>query len=108
MLSQPNPQKILIIKLRKLGDVLSTTPVIRQLKKKYPNAHLTFLTEPLGAQVYQHSSYINQLWILNRHASFIEFVKLCNKVYSAKFDLVINLYDHAKNLTNYLNINHNS
>lgn len=90
------PKRILIIKLKKLGDVIGTTAVTRQIRELYPEAEITFLTEPLGAQVYENSSHINHLWILNRKPSFIEYSKLCFKVYKNKFDLVIDLYDHHK------------
>ena len=90
------PQNILIIKLKKLGDVIGTTAVTRQIRKLYPDAQITFLTEPLGAQVYENSSHINTLWVLNRKPSFTEYLNFCLKVYKSKFDLVIDLYDHPK------------
>jgi len=90
------PKKILIIKLKKLGDVLTTTPITRQLRNLYPNAEIVFLAEPLGAQVYEQSVNINDVWILNRKPSVLEYIKLCFKVYKANFDVVIDLYDHNK------------
>lgn len=90
------PKKILLIKLRKLGDVLSTTPVARQLRNLYPDAEITFLTEPLGANVYKHSTYIDHLLILSRKPSWVEYVKMIFKVTRSNFDLVIDFYDHNK------------
>ncbi len=94
--SKFKPKKILIIKLKKLGDVLTTTPTARQLRNLYPNANITFLAEPLGAQVYKQSVNINNVWVLNRKPSVLEYIKLCFKVYKANFDVVIDLYDHNK------------
>jgi len=42
---KPRGKKILIIKLAAIGDVLRTTPVLSALKKKYPQSHLTWLSE---------------------------------------------------------------
>ena len=44
------PKKILVIMLRRIGDVILTTPAVRALKKRFPDASLHFLTEPPGAE----------------------------------------------------------
>jgi ADP-heptose:LPS heptosyltransferase len=38
-------KRILIIKLAAMGDVLRTTPLLRGLRRKYPECHITWLTE---------------------------------------------------------------
>ncbi len=91
-----SPQKILIIKLRKLGDVLLTTPLVRQTRAIYPNAQITFLSEPLGSQVFLNSSKVDRVWQFKRNLSAIEYIKFCFKVYKEHFDLVIDLYGHNK------------
>jgi len=40
----PITQKILIVKLGAMGDVLRTTALLHPLKKKYPESHITWLT----------------------------------------------------------------
>lgn len=96
MKADHNPKKILILKLRKLGDVLLTTPAIRQLNKLYPQAEITIITEPLGAQVFKNSSSVNRVWIIHRNPTTIDFIKLCYKVYKERFDIVIDFYHHNK------------
>lgn len=41
---EPLKERILIIKLGAAGDVIRTTPLLRCLKKEYPNAEITWLT----------------------------------------------------------------
>ena len=43
--------KILIIQLRRIGDVIVTTPVIDVLRPHFPDARLEFLVEPAAAPV---------------------------------------------------------
>ena len=43
--------KILLVRLRLIGDVVFTTPIIRALRRRYPDAHLTYLVEPAAAPV---------------------------------------------------------
>ncbi|MCA8831197.1 glycosyltransferase family 9 protein [Hymenobacter pini] len=40
----PTQQRILIIKLGAIGDVIRTTPLLRRLRQEYPNARITWLT----------------------------------------------------------------
>ncbi|HET8761763.1 MAG TPA: putative lipopolysaccharide heptosyltransferase III, partial [Nitrospiria bacterium] len=38
--------RVLIIKLRHIGDVLLTVPTIRAVRERFPNAHITALVLP--------------------------------------------------------------
>lgn len=41
----PTDTRILIIKLGAIGDVIRTTPILRRLRREFPHAHLTWLTD---------------------------------------------------------------
>jgi ADP-heptose:LPS heptosyltransferase len=47
----PLKEKILLIKLGARGDVLRTTPLVAGLRKRYPEAHLTWLTSPEAGEL---------------------------------------------------------
>lgn len=44
------PRRILVIQLRRIGDVILTVPAVRALKNRYPAAEVDFLVEEPGAQ----------------------------------------------------------
>lgn len=44
------PRSILVVQLRRLGDVILTTPALEALKSRYPAATLDFLVERPGAE----------------------------------------------------------
>lgn len=44
------PKSILVVQLRRLGDVILTTPALEALKKRFPGAKLDFLVEAPGAE----------------------------------------------------------
>ena len=39
---------ILLIRLRMIGDVVFTTPAIRALRRRFPDARITYLVEDAG------------------------------------------------------------
>jgi lipopolysaccharide heptosyltransferase II len=47
-------QRVLVIRLDNLGDVLMTTPALAALRERLPEAHLTLLASPSGAMAAPH------------------------------------------------------
>ncbi len=58
---QPQGKKVLIIKLSAVGDVLRTTPLLRGLKRKYPNSHITWLTLKESLDLLKGNNFIDRL-----------------------------------------------
>jgi ADP-heptose:LPS heptosyltransferase len=61
---------ILVIQLKRLGDVILTTPALSELRKLYPQARITLLLDHHSAAVAPAIVDVNEVWIYNRHASF--------------------------------------
>jgi lipopolysaccharide heptosyltransferase I len=59
-------QKILLIKLSAVGDVVHTIPVLNKLRRRYPTARLDWLATPPIAELLRHNSAISNV---------IEFVR---------------------------------
>lgn len=54
-------KKILILNLARLGDLIQTAPLMEGLKKKYPDSHLTILTNVKFHQVCRHIPVIDEV-----------------------------------------------
>jgi len=59
---------MLVIRLRAFGDTILTTPVLRSLKKAYPEARLDVLVEPGMAPLLSGLSYVDGLVLFDRPA----------------------------------------
>ena len=59
--------KILLVRLRLIGDVVFTTPLLGGLKRQFPDAQLTYLVEPSAAPVLQGNPHIHDLIVVPRH-----------------------------------------
>ncbi len=57
--------RILIIKLGALGDVLRTTSILHGLKRKFPECHITWLTESPSLQLLSNIPQIDRLLSFN-------------------------------------------
>jgi len=53
--------KILIIQTAKIGDLICSTPVFREVKKKYPNSYLAVLVLSLTKGVIENNPYIDEI-----------------------------------------------
>ena len=87
--------KILLIRLRLIGDVIFTTPIPRALKRVFPDAHLTYLVEPAAAPVVAHTPSVDDVMIVPRRRGAQRIVddgKLAWRLRQRRFDLVLDLH----------------
>lgn len=59
----PDPRSILVIQLRRIGDVLLTTPALAALKDRYPCASIDFLVEPPSHEVLEGNPHLREIII---------------------------------------------
>lgn len=88
-------RKILIIKLKGIGDVVLSTIVFNNLLKDFPNAKIDFLTESPGLPVLENLNFINKIFLLKKY-SFIEIIKLYFEIFFKRYDLVLDLYSNPR------------
>jgi lipopolysaccharide heptosyltransferase II len=55
------PRKILLIRLRLIGDVVLTTPAIRAIRRACPDAHLAYLVEPHASAVVAGNPHLDEV-----------------------------------------------
>ena len=55
---------ILLIRLRMIGDVVFTTPAIRALRRRYPDARISYLVEDAAAPVVQGNPHLDEVLVI--------------------------------------------
>ena len=88
--------KFLLIQLRRIGDVLMTTPAIRLLRESYPDADLTFLTESPSDQVLNENPNLQEILLYRKPESIAESLRYFLNLRSRKFDCVIDFYGNPR------------
>jgi ADP-heptose:LPS heptosyltransferase len=53
--------RLLLMHLEDMGDVVVTTPAIRAARRAFPNARIDFLTGKAGVSVLQHNPYLDSI-----------------------------------------------
>src|SRR5688572_17155219 len=87
--------KVLLVRLRLIGDVVFTTPVIRAVRRHLPDAHLTYLVEPPAAPVLQANPHLDALVIAPRRrgaARLRDDLTIARRLRREQFDVAIDLH----------------
>jgi heptosyltransferase-3 len=84
------PKRILVIATRRIGDVLLTTPLIRSLKSKWPNAILDVLVFEKTQDILFGNPDINNIITIAERPSFISHLKLLKKLWR-KYNLSVSV-----------------
>lgn len=98
------PKKILIIRTDRIGDVILSTPVIKNLRNAYPNAHIAFMLRPYTKEIAENNPYLNEVIIYdknNKHKSILSSIKFCLWLHKKKFDIafILNPTNRANLIT---------
>ena len=85
-------KNILIIQTAFLGDVILTTPLIINTKKRFPESRVTVLTTPQGSQILEGIDEIDEIIAYDKKGEdrgLIPFFSLLKRLREAHFDLCI-------------------
>ena len=87
--------KILLIRPRLIGDVVFTTPAVRAIRRRFPDAWIAYLVEPDAAPVVRANPHLNEVIIAQRGRGWRRLsddVALAWRLRALRFDLAIDLH----------------
>jgi lipopolysaccharide heptosyltransferase II len=87
--------KILLIRLRLIGDVVFTTPLLGALKRTYPESRLTYLVERDAAPVVAGNPHLAQVIVIQRTRGWARVrddLALAWRLRAERFDVVFDLH----------------
>jgi len=77
----PDRPKILVITLRRLGDVLMTTPLLRTLRRRWPQATLDFLVNAGSDRIVKGNPDIDQVMTIPARPSAAQMLALVPRLW---------------------------
>lgn len=86
-----NPKRILVLQQKKIGDVLLSTPAVRMLKSRFPDAEIHFFADTKCAEVLKHNPDIHRLWLLDKkeHSNWLKALLFYYRTARNSYDLVV-------------------
>jgi len=93
-------KKILIIKLRGMGDAVIATSIIKNINTLMPGVSISVLTFNFCKPIFENNPHLEAVYGLSGEASASDISKVANQLSQRKFDIILNL--HAKNLSSRL------
>ncbi len=84
-----NVSNILVLILKRVGEILVTTPAIRSLRKAYPNAKITVVIDKDYEDVLSGNPNIDKLFLLYSNGSIKNLLKSALILRSEKYDITI-------------------
>ena len=90
------PSRILLIQLRRIGDVLLGTPAIRALAHCFPEAQIDFVAESPADEVLWGHPLIGRLLTPPRDRKLSSFVRFVRELRRARYDWVIDFFSNPR------------
>jgi lipopolysaccharide heptosyltransferase II len=86
---------ILLVRLRLIGDVVLTTPLLGALKRRYPDAQLTYVVEPAAAPVLRGNPHLTNIVVVPKRRGLSRLrddVAIAQRLRHQRFDVAIDLH----------------
>jgi lipopolysaccharide heptosyltransferase II len=83
--------RILVITLSNIGDIILTTPVIKTLEKEFPKTRIDVMVGPGGREIFEKDPRIFKVIIYDKHLPITEKRRLQIKLKKLHYDLVVDI-----------------
>lgn len=89
--------KILLSRLRFIGDIILTTPVIEVLRERFPDATIDYLGDKGGVSLLQNNPNLNEIIPYDFSANeLLEQIRIVSILRKKKYDIAIDLFGNPR------------
>ncbi len=84
-------KRILVIQTAKIGDMICSAPVIREIKKKYPHVHLSVMQSHVTGELTENNPYLDEIITIKNtdYKGLLGKIRLSNLICRGKYDIAI-------------------
>lgn len=89
------PSRILIVRTDRVGDVILSTPVIRNLRSYFPDAFIAFMCRPYTREIVENNPFLDEVIVYDKygkHKSLWRSILFAVSLRKEKFDWAIILH----------------
>ena len=85
--------RILLTRLKYIGDIVLTTPLVHTLRDTFPGAYIAYLGDSKGVSLLENNPYLDKIYSIDfEHNSLLKQCRLFFELNREHFDLVIDLF----------------
>lgn len=85
-------RRILVVRTDRMGDVVLSTPLLRALRRTFPDAFLGMLVRPYARDLLLHNPHVSEILLddaAGRHAGRSGFRRLVGEIRARRFDTAL-------------------
>ncbi len=86
-----NIKNILVISLSNIGDIILTTPVIKNIETDLPGRNIDVMVAPAGKHVFEGFPGVRRVFIYDKKTSWKDKFKLFISLRARRYDLIVDL-----------------
>jgi heptosyltransferase-2 len=90
------PEKILIIRLSSIGDIVLATPLVRVLRTSFPSSHIDFVVRKEYAELVRYNKNLDTIVEFDAKTGFPGLRRLKNQLRSEQYDLVLDIHNSLR------------
>jgi len=86
---------ILLVRLRLIGDVVFTTPAVHAVRRRFPDARIVYLVEPVAAAVVASNPHINEVIVVPHTRGLSRLrddLRMARRLRAMRFDVAIDFH----------------
>lgn len=91
-------QKILIIRLSSIGDIILTTPLIRCVRKEYPKAQIDFVVKAQFQDLVATNPHLSNVIVFDKDLPGRPLKELRKKIRKGEYDWIIDIHRNFRSL----------
>lgn len=88
--------KILILRLSSIGDILLTTPFVRQVRHTFPQAKIHYITKEIFKDLIFHNPHLDKIWTIQQGDRFKDLIRLRKQLNKENYDFVFDLHNSLR------------
>ena len=88
--------KIIVFRLSSIGDIILTTALIRCIKLKYPDAHLSFVVKKEFNDLIKYNPHIDKIYSYDKKSGLKGLLTLKKEIKSEKFDWFADIHNNIR------------
>lgn len=86
-----NVNKILLITLSNIGDVILTTPTLKALNLSYPNAKIDLVCDKRSAELFEYCPYVDHVFIKEKNSGITSNLRFVLALRNTVYDIAVDL-----------------